>query len=194
MKKILILTSFVIVAVLIFSGCKIAQPVVQPPDEQLLITQYSGIINEVKENGILVYVFEGYNGEMIAKINEETKIDESLVQMIKPDNLFAFKTNGIMTKSIPPKVIIMSIDTILEGVVFEGIVSDISKDVITVDITYPRTDKIIIGITPEIVFAEGVSNDIKVGNIIRFETTGIMTLSEPPRMNVVRFTKNEFGL
>ncbi len=111
--------------------------------------------------------------------------------MIKPDNLITFTTNGIMTMSIPPQVIVESINVILEDVVFEGRVSEVSEGEITVDITYPRTDRMITGITPDTVFAEGVSEDIKVGNIIRFETAGIMTLSEPPRMNVVRFTKNE---
>ena len=189
MKKILVLTSLIIAAVLLFSGCQAAEPEAQAPEE--LITQYSGIITEVNDDEMLVYEFTDYNGEMVARTDEETIIDDSLKPMIKPDNLITFTTDGIMTRSIPPQVIVVSIDAILEGVVFEGTVSEVSEDAITVDTTYPRTDKMIAIITPDTVFAEGVSEDIKVGNTIRFETTGLMQPSEPAQMNVVRFIKNE---
>ena len=191
MRKILILTSFIMVAVLLFSGCQAEEPNEQGPEDIPLITQYTGIINKVKGNEMLVYVFTGYNGEMVVRTNEETIIDDSLKLMIRPDNLITFTTNGMMTMSVPPQVIVVSINVILEDVVFEGRVSEVSEGVITVDISYPRIDKMIAGITPDTVFADGVSEDIKVGYIVRFETTGIMTLAEPPRMNVIRFTKNE---
>lgn len=190
MKKILILTSFIITTILLISGCRAAGPEVQTSEELPLITQYTGIINEVDSNEMFVYTFAGYNGEVLAKISEETKIDDSLKSMIKPDNLITFTTNGIMTRSIPPQVIVVSIDSIIENVVFEGTVSEVSEDAITVDMTYPHTDKIIARFTPDTVFAEGVSEDIKAGNTVRFETTGLMQLSEPAQINVVRFTKN----
>jgi uncharacterized membrane protein len=191
MKKILILTSFIITAILLLSGCQVAEPEAEVPEEQPLITQYSGIINEVRENEMLVYVITEYSGEMIARWNEETKIDDSLKPLIKPDNLVTFTTNGIMTRSIPPQVIVTSIDSVLEGVVFEGTVTEISDNSITVEMTHPRKDRVIARITPDTVFAEGVSEDIKVGSIVRFETNGMMQPSEPPQVNVVRFTKNE---
>ena len=190
-KRILVLTSFIITAVLLISGCQAAQPEVQPPEELPLVTQYTGIITEVNDDEILVYEFSSYNVEMVARTTEETIIDDSLISLIGPDNLITFTTNGIMTRSIPPQVIIVSVDSILEGVVFEGRVSEASEDAITVDITYPRTDIMIARITPDTVFAEGVSEEIKVGNTVRFETTGLMQPSEPPQMNVVRFIKNE---
>ena len=191
MKKNPILTSLIIVVIFLISSCQAGEAEDKAQEQMPLITQYTGIINEVNTNEILVYVFISYNGEMIARINDETIIDDGLKTMIKPDNLITFTTDGIMTMSAPPQVTVASINVILEGVVFEGKVSEISEDIITVDITYPKSDRMIAGITPDTVFADGVSEDIKVGNCIRFETTGIMTLSEPPRMNIVRFTKNE---
>jgi hypothetical protein len=125
-KKILILTIFIFTIVFFLSGCQVANPEAQSPDEQPLITQYIGIINEVNENEILVYVIDGYNGEMIAMIDEETNIDDSLKQMIKPDNLISFKTNGIMTRSIPPQVIVVSIDSILEDEIWSKVEIDLS--------------------------------------------------------------------
>jgi hypothetical protein len=191
MKKILVLTSLIIALFLLVSGCKADKAKDNALGEPPLITQYTGVINKVSANEMLVYVFIGYSGEMIARINEETIIDDSLKLMITPDNLITFTTDGTITMSAPPQVTVASINIILEGVVFEGRVFRISGDIITVDITYPKSDRMIAGITPDTVFADGVSEYIKVGNIIRFETAGIMTLSEPPRMNVVRFTKNE---
>jgi hypothetical protein len=191
MKKILVLTSLIIALFLLVSGCKADKAKDNALGEPPLITQYTGVINKVSANEMLVYVFIGYSGEMIARINEETIIDDSLKLMITPDNLITFTTDGTITMSAPPQVTVASINIILEGVVFEGRVFRISGDIITVDITYPKSDRMIAGITPYTVFADGVSEYIKVGNIIRFETAGIMTLSEPPRMNVVRFTKNE---
>ena len=102
-----------------------------------------------------------------------------------------FTTNGIMTRSIPPQVTVVSIDAILEGVVYEGTVSEILENAIMVDMVYPRNDKIIARITPDTAFAEGVSEEMRTGNTVRFETNGLMQPSEPPQMNVVRFTKNE---
>ena len=191
MKKILIFTSFIISAILLLSGCQAADTGLEGPEEQPLITQYRGIINEVRENEMLVFVIDGYNGDMIARWNEETKIEDSLKPLIKPDNLVTFTTNGIMTRSIPPQVIVSSIDAVLESVVFEGTVTEVSDDSITVKTTYPRTDRVIARITPETTFTEGVPKDIKVGSIVRFETNGLMQPSEPPQVNVVRFTKNE---
>ncbi len=192
MKKLLIFIIFAIASVLIFSGCQAAaQPEAETPEELPLITQYSGIINEVNENEMLVYEFTGYNGEMIARWNEETKIEDSLKPLIKPENLITFTTNGIMTMSIPPQVILVSIDAILPGVVFEGTVSEVSDNAITVDVTYPRTDKLIARIIPETAYAEGVSEDIEIGNTVRFETNGIMQPSEPAQINVIRFTRND---
>ncbi len=192
MKKILILASFIIFAVLIFSGCQVAaQPEAEGPQELQPITQYRGIIGEVSGNEMLVYAFEGYNGEMVARWNEETKIDEALKPLIKPENLISFTTTGLMTMSIPPQVIVTSIDFIMEGVVFEGTVAEVSEDSITVNTTYPRTDRMIARIIPETAYADGVSEDIVAGNTVRFETNGIMQPSEPPQINVIRFTKNE---
>jgi|GEM_PF-4172031 len=192
MKKLLVFIVFVITSVLILSGCQAAaQPEAEGSEEQPLIAQFRGIIDTVNGNEMLVYAFEGYNGLMVARWNEETKIDESLKPLIKPENLISFTTSGIMTMSIPPQVIATSIDFLMEGVVFEGTVVEVSEDSLAVSTTYPRTDKLIARIIPETVYAEGVSEDLKIGNTVRFETNGIMQPSEPPQINVIRFTKNE---
>ena len=193
MKKLLIIISFLVAIILVLSGCQVAaaQPEADSPEELPLITQYRGIIDTVNGNEILVFAFEGYNGEMVARWNEETKIDENMKPLIKPENLITFTTSGIMTMSIPPQVIMTSIDFIMEGVVFEGTVTEVSEDSITVDTTYPRTDRMIARIIPETAYADGVSEEIKVGNIVRFETNGIIQPSEPPQINVIRFTKNK---
>ena len=193
MKKLAIIISLIVAAVLILSGCQTAvQPDAEEGSGELpLITQYRGIIDTVSGNEMLVYAFEGYNGEMVARWNEETKIDEALKPLIQPENLISFTTSGIMTMSIPPQVIVTSIDFIMEGVVFEGTVVEVLEDSIVVDTTYPRTDKMIARIIPETAYAEGVSENIKAGNTVRFETNGIMQPSEPPQINVIRFTRNE---
>ena len=67
MKKILILISFIIAAVLLISGYQDVEPEDKAPEKQSLITQYTGIINEVNDNEMLVYIFVGYNGEMVAR-------------------------------------------------------------------------------------------------------------------------------
>jgi uncharacterized membrane protein len=192
MKKLLVFIVFAITSVLILSGCQAAaQLEAEGSEEQPLIAQFRGIIDTVDGNEMLVYAFEGYNGLMVARWDEETKIDESLKPLIKPENLISFTTSGMMTMSIPPQVIATSIDFLMEGVVFEGTVVEVSEDSLAVSTTYPRTDKLIARIIPETVFAEGVSEDLKVGNTVRFETNGIMQPSEPPQINVIRFTKNE---
>ncbi len=63
---------------------------------------------------------------------------------------------------------------------------DFSEWALVPDSFYIGSDQLI-----NTVFAEEVSEDIEVGNTIRFETTGLMQPSEPAQMNVVRFTKNE---
>jgi len=195
-----------IIAALVFFGCKAAEPVdplpegedvlqeTQEPVQEAkppLTQRFTATINEVSVDELLVYAFIGYQGEMVVRIDEKTDIDQNLKAIIKKDNQITFTTDGMMTMSIPPQVVAVSIDSIIESVVFEGIVSEVSDDRITVDTTYPHSDRLIARIAPDTVFAEGVSGDIQVGNTIRFETTGLMQPSEPAQMNVVRFTKNE---
>jgi len=73
---------------------------------------------------------------------------------------------------------------------FEGKITSIDEDnkMLSIDMTVPYKDTIILNYTDESEFADEPSNMLRIGASVRFETNGVMTSSIPAQMTALNFT------
>lgn len=157
-------------------------------------------VKEINENGTIL-VEDGYLGDVVVRIGEDTVITAgsktASASDIKADAVLAVEYSAAMTASIPPQTTAVKINIEnadeeapveeKDAFTFEGVISEINENLVTVGKAFEDDDAIRLVISDETVIANGNDkrvyklDDLQVGMKISGTHSEAVTMSIPPQ-------------